>query len=121
MPMVVKKRVLIVEDEWFIADDLARLLADAGYEVLGPAPRVDVAIALIDAGDVDAGLLDVSLRDDTSLPVAERLRADGVPFAFLTAYAEISLPGGFEDVALIGKPAAPAELLEVLSRLVAKD
>jgi DNA-binding response OmpR family regulator len=118
--MGARKRILVVEDEWFIADDLERLLGEAGYDVAGPAPRVDAALALIEKGGIDAGLLDVSLQDDTSFPVAERLRAEGVPFAFLTAYSQISMPSAFEDVTVIGKPASPVELLDILSRLLSK-
>lgn len=113
-----KARVLIVEDEWFIADDHERVLEAAGYEVVGPASTVDAALQLVDAGGVDAGLLDVALRNEVSYPVARRLAEIGVPFAFVTGYAARDLPEPFAGVTILGKPVAQATLLATLDELI---
>lgn len=58
-------RILIVEDEFLLADDLAHVLDDAGATVLGPVPSVRDALELI-AGEkaIDFAVLDVNLHGD---------------------------------------------------------
>ena len=54
-PSLAGRRVLVVEDEYFIADDLRHQLEACGAEVLGPVPRVGEALALIAATpEIDA-------------------------------------------------------------------
>jgi len=76
-------RVLIVEDEPLIAMMLEDFLEVLGKSAAGPADNCADAIALIDAGGIDAAILDVNLRGgDTSQPVADALAAAGIPFIF---------------------------------------
>ncbi|WP_424140598.1 hypothetical protein [Roseomonas chloroacetimidivorans] len=85
-----RPRVLVVEDEFFIADDIALELHDAGLDVLGPAPNVAEALVLIEAaasdGGIAAAVLDIALQDGRVTPVADALAAAGVPFLFATGY-----------------------------------
>ncbi len=101
-----KAIVLIVEDEWLVAIDLAEEVTGDGYEVLGPAHTVSEALDLIKDADVDAALLDVNLRNETSYPVAEALAERGVPFSFLSGYAENQLEAGFQDLRAAGQARA---------------
>jgi DNA-binding response OmpR family regulator len=78
-------RLLVVEDEWLIADEISHHLRKAGHEVVGPVPSVCQALSMINE-DVDAALLDFSLNEEDSSPIAEELAARGIPFAFLTGY-----------------------------------
>ncbi|HEX6011198.1 MAG TPA: response regulator [Geminicoccaceae bacterium] len=80
------RRVLVVEDELIVAFLLEDMLAGLGCAVVGPAARVDQALALLDAEAIDAALLDVNLNGHKSYPVADALAARGVPFVFSTAY-----------------------------------
>ena len=76
-------RILVVEDEYLLADDLNNALADAGAHVLGPAASVEDATALIgNEATIDAAILDVNLRGDMVFPLADALRERGIPFAF---------------------------------------
>ena len=77
-------RVLVVEDEWLIADEVCHQLLKAGYRVAGPVPSVRDALPFID--EVDAALLDYRLNDENSYQIAEQLAAHDIPFAFLTGY-----------------------------------
>ena len=70
-------RVLLVEDEIIVSWLLQDMLADLGYEVVGPAARVDQALAIIQAEDIDAVLLDLNLNGQMSYPVADALVARG--------------------------------------------
>lgn len=112
--------VLVVEDEIFIALDLAATLEEGGYEVLGPAPTVAGALRLLGTRRPDAALLDVNLRGEMVTPVARLLRQMEVPFVLASAYGRTELP---DDEALtgapfLGKPTAPARLLAVLGELL---
>ena len=115
---LVGRRILVVEDEmliaWAITDTLTRL----GCEVVGPAARVDQAIAMIDHEPVDAALLDVNLNGKMSYPVADRLVADGVPFIFSTAYQKSSLPAAYQIFPMMQKPLDSAMLCDALTELL---
>jgi len=56
-------RVLVVEDEWLIADEVCHQLLKAGYRVVGPVPSVHEALSFIGEDEVDAALLDYRLND----------------------------------------------------------
>ena len=86
------RRVLVVEDETMVAWLLEDMLADLGCAVVGPAARVNQALAMLDAEAIDAAVLDVNLNGQMSYPVADALAARGVPFVFSTGYNKDSLP-----------------------------
>lgn len=93
-----------MEDEYFIASDLKRVLQAEGVEVLGPVGRLADALAIVERERVDVALLDVNLGSAMSFPVAERLQALGVPFLFLTGYDAWTLPEPLRNVPLLAKP-----------------
>jgi CheY-like chemotaxis protein len=82
-----RRRLLVVEDDPFIAVDLHDLLASAGAVVLGPVPTVRAALALLETDRPHAALLDLNLRGERSTPVAEALHAAAVPFVLVTGYS----------------------------------
>ena len=99
------RRILVVEDEYVLAQDLQRELEDAGAEVVGPVPSIAGAMALLDAGAApDAAILDVNLGGEMVFPLAEALRERGVPFMFATGYDAWSLPQAFAEVPRCEKP-----------------
>ena len=67
-------RVLIVEDEPFIALDLVQAVESAGGIVIGPAATVAQALTLVKASILEAAILDVNLPDGHIGPVLETLR-----------------------------------------------
>ena len=112
--------ILVVEDEMFIALDLATILEDGGYRVLGPAASVARALKLLEGQRPDAALLDVNLKGEMVTPVARLLRQMGVPFVLASAYGRTELP---DDEALtgapyLGKPTAPARLLAMVGQML---
>lgn len=112
-------RILVVEDEYYVADDLRVLLGKAGMEVLGPVPTVGQARDLIGEDDrVDAVLLDINLRGDMAYDLADELRAGRVPFAFVTGYDRSVLPDRFADSPAMSKPLKADQLGSLLSRLL---
>ena len=78
-------RVLVVEDEFLLADDLTRSLHAEGAVVVGPVPTVEQALNLLQGGGVDAAVLDVNLRDSVIYPVLRALEEREIPFLLTTA------------------------------------
>ena len=109
-------RVLVVEDEFFIGDDLRRCLVDAGAEVIGPEPTVAKAEAAIARGGIDCAVLDLNLHGESGAAVADRLTALGIPFAIATGYGAVAVPERFGGVPRCEKPFEPAALLKVITR-----
>lgn len=78
-------RILVVEDNYVLAESMRWALEGFGGNVVGPAPNSVRAFELLDEADaVDAAILDIDLQGKSSAPIADRLRAAGVPFLFLT-------------------------------------
>jgi DNA-binding response OmpR family regulator len=113
-----QRRILVVEDEYFIADDIATALRKAGACVIGPLATVAEAAALVEREPIDAALLDVNLRGETILPLADVLTARGIPFAFATGYDDEALPARFVNVPRVLKPFRADQLAEAAAMLV---
>ena len=97
-------RVLVVEDEFFIGLRIADVLQYMGCEVVGPVGTVARASAEMDRESIDAALLDVRLREETVVPVAEILNRRQIPFAVVTASAPDHLPASLLDRPYVPKP-----------------
>jgi len=109
--------VLVVEDEFFVADDLARQIEGDGGAVLGPAANVAEALALLGrAGSVGGAVLDVCLGDETAFSIAEELARRRIPFVFYTARSDIAWPRRFRAAPLVEKPAGWGEIKPLLFR-----
>ena len=110
--------LLLVEDDYLLALGLADSARDLGAEVFGPVAAVDDALALVhQLPELDAAILDINLRDRPVFPVADALRARGVPFVFSTASDLGALPARFRDVPVCPKPFDLASFHATLGRL----
>jgi DNA-binding response OmpR family regulator len=107
-------RVLIVEDEALIAHEIMGILIASGYDVVGPAGRVDLAFALVDEHGCDVAVLDIALGQETSEPVALELRKRGTPFVTLSSYLPEQRPPAFDDVPALTKPVSPDVLVAAI-------
>ena len=105
MKSIAGRCILILEDEYLIASQLAWNFEQAGAMVVGPLPSKVEALRTIDRGElVHAAVLDVRVSDGLVFPVAERLSAQGVPFVFYTGYSEIQIPSSLETAERFAKP-----------------
>jgi len=111
------KRILVVEDEALVALLVEDALADAGFDVLGPAATVSEALALLGRETPDAVVLDLNLAGESSTPVADALTRLGIPYVIATGYGAAALPPGHERAAVLAKPYDPNDLAAVLERL----
>ena len=114
------RRVLIVEDEYFLADDIARACRALGAEIEGPFSDGDDAQARLNGGlrKVDGAVLDVNLRSASVFPVARMLRSLGVRFVFTTGHDRSVIDPEFGDVPLWEKPLDVATMTRKLSELI---
>ena len=111
-------RILVVEDEYLIADDLRDTLLDAAAVVLGPVPTVEAAKTVIQKEPViDAALLDINLGDRDAYPIAAELLRRQVPFIFATGCEPWVIPAAFQVVPRLEKPLTSRALLDAVTRL----
>lgn len=108
------KRILIVEDEYFLADDVRRALEKQGAIVVGPVSGVIEGLELVRAGRIDAAILDVDLDGVLVYPIADLLDEQGIPFVFATALDRSQIPGRFKGYVLCPKPTELQEIAEAL-------
>lgn len=110
-------RVLVVEDEYYIADDLRRSLSGAGARIVGPMSSVAQAEAAIQRGEFDFAVLDLNLHGESAAGIADQLRVLGVPFAIATGYGSGAVPSHLDDVPRLEKPFEAPEVVALISRM----
>jgi DNA-binding response OmpR family regulator len=97
-------RILIVEDEIFVAMELEAILEDLGYEPIGIAPDLLTAEEFFDK-PADLALVDLNLRDGLTGPqIGARLGAKGVTVLFITANPRLLGDGIAGAVGVLTKP-----------------
>lgn len=117
-PVLSGCRVLVIEDEYFLADDMAKMLRSLGAEVVGPVGGVEDALELFDSQPFNMAVLDINLKNKTIYPVADELRARAIPFIFVSGYDAVVIPEKYRDVALLRKPLDEAAVAKALNELV---
>lgn len=114
------RTIMVVEDEFFQAKDLAQALAQAGARLRGPFPSLSAAMEALESGDtVDAAVLDINLRDRVVYDVADMLAERGIPFLFATGYDPDLVPAAHRDRPVCIKPFRIEVLLAAVADLVA--
>ena len=113
-------RILVVEDEAFIALEIEEQLRWFGCEVIGPVGRLERALELARASALDGALLDVTIKGGFSFPVATELRQRDVPIVFSTGYAPESLPAAFQGLPCLRKPFSAKQLEAVATAAFVK-
>jgi len=103
-------RILVVEDEVFIAWEIEERLRRLGCEVVGPVGHLEHALKLARTTALDGALLDVNIKGGVVYPVAEELLARKVPVVFSTGYASNTLPPVFRDLPCMRKPFGAGQL-----------
>ncbi len=96
------------------------MLTDLGCIVVGPAARLDEAIALAEGEQIDCAVLDVNLGGQPIFPLADILRAKGAPFAFATGYGDAGLRDVDKGSLVLQKPFRETDLARILGELRAK-
>ncbi len=112
------KRILVVEDEYFIARDLERALRAADAIVVGPVATLQQGLDLAENQPLDAAVLDVNLAGERAFEIADRLSARDVPWTFLTGYDEWALPAPYRSASIVAKPFQPDRIVRAIGALI---
>ena len=115
-----KKRILIVDDSFYMRTMLKNMLTDAGYEVVGEAPNGQTALQMAKETNPDLITLDVILPDNTGLDVLKGIRKDQPNMKVIIVSAvgqEVIVNEAKENGALdyIVKPFSEEKVLEKVS------
>jgi len=113
------RRILIVEDEYFLADDLRQILSEQNVEVLGPVATMAQALAVIhDEQAIDCAVLDVNLGGKAVFPISVALLERKIPFVFATGYGDSQIPDQFSDILRFEKPFVSSALISALEAII---
>jgi DNA-binding LytR/AlgR family response regulator len=111
-------RIMLVEDDWIIAKEIAYTLQDLGFEVVGTFDTGEEAIQHVARLHPDLVLLDIDLAGELSgIEAGRKLKEAKVPFIFLTALADshtIKQAKLVEPYAYLVKPVAPETLYSTI-------
>lgn len=114
-------RILVVEDEFFVAEHISLTLESLGYAVVGPVPTIAAAIALIGSEAPDGALLDANLGGKSSAPIAAELVARSIPFIVVTGYGHFKLTtADLESAPRVSKPFSTDDLAAKLAGVLAR-
>jgi CheY-like chemotaxis protein len=104
--------VLVVEDEFIVAFDLAETVRDEGFMLAGPYAHGKEAIERLDSDHPDCAILDVNLADGNVYSLADKLTERGIPILFHSGH---EVPGDllarYPHARACSKPCPPVELL----------
>src|SRR5262245_40544599 len=114
--------ILIIEDEYFLAEDICVALKELGADIVGPVADVGDAIRIVNSSQaIDAAVVDINLKDEAIYPVADRLRTRKIPFVFTSGYDRKAIVSRFQDVQLFEKPIDVAALSQSLGSLIGDE
>lgn len=111
-------RVLVVEDDFYLATDTARALQGAGAKILGPCPSEDIAREELAVERPDVAVVDINLGSGPSFKLAETLKDKGIPFVFTTGYDLEVIPSEFDGVERLQKPLVLRQIVAAVSKLL---
>jgi AmiR/NasT family two-component response regulator len=120
----VVRRVVIAEDEALIRLDLAEMLADEGYDVVGQAGDGETAVALAEQHRPDLVVLDVKMPRLDGIAAAERIAGQRIaPVVILTAFSQRELVDRARDagaMAYLVKPFTQDDLVPAIEMAVSR-
>jgi CheY-like chemotaxis protein len=109
-------RLLVVDDEYYVAEYIQALLEEFGCEVVGPVGTVEEALAILKTERLDGVLLDANLNGKSSTPIAAELLARATPFIVITGYGQMKLEtDALNGAPRLTKPFPSIELAKILA------
>ena len=111
--------ILVVEDQYFVATELSRILRDLGAGVIGPLAGIPLDTSLANRS-IDIALVDVELACGTSFPLIDEMSSRGVPVALITGYGPEVLPRPYRDLPHLDKPVERDKLTAAVLRMAGR-
>lgn len=111
------RRILVIEDDYLVAQVLCDLLEELGAVTVGPIGWASEALAFIESSEAnfDSAIIDVNLHGEKSYPVAEALMRRNVRFALATGYGADGLDEAYRSLPRCEKPFDQNALIAALS------
>jgi two-component SAPR family response regulator len=99
------RRILVLEDDYLVVEEMVQELAASGADVIGPVANLSKAYDLLaKMPDIEGAVLDINLQGELVYPLADELARRDIPFVFATAYDESAIPEGYRDHRRFTKP-----------------
>jgi DNA-binding LytR/AlgR family response regulator len=109
------RRILVLEDDYLIVEEMVQELAASGAEVVGPIANLTKAFERLDkVPDIRGAVLDINLQGEMVYPLADELARRGIPFVFATAYDESAVPATYRQYRRFTKPVDVREVAKAL-------
>ena len=115
-----KRRILVVEDEFLIAELVREIIEESGHEAVGPYGTLLEALGALQSVHVDAAIVDLVLHGDLAYPIAEELTRRGIPFGFATGRDTAATESAWEQRPCLGKPFAVEEVRQFIDGLLGR-
>jgi DNA-binding response OmpR family regulator len=109
--------VLVLEDEYILAEDAARVLRRAGAQVVGPFQSIDEGLSAALKSELDCALVDLNLGTGLDFGPARVLRALGVPVAFFSGYDADVIPADFREALFLQKPFHMPMIVDIVAKV----
>ena len=107
-------RILVVEDDYFVASEICAALTRSRAEVVGPAPDVRRALDLVRHEHIDCAVLDINLHGEMVFELASELQQRRIPAIFASGYDRSVIPPGLAGLVHLEKPIDLAALLRAI-------
>ncbi len=105
------RTALVVDDNMLIAMGTESMLRDLGIANIEIASDVSDSLRILDSTTIDIAILDINLGKETSLSLADAMKARNIPFVFLTGYSDlVTNMERHADVPSVRKPTHPQAL-----------
>lgn len=112
-----KLRVLIVEDDYLIAENVAEVLREVGIYVVGPVGKFQEACQMVQDIPLDCAVLDINIVGGTAFPLIDVLIQSNVPVLLMTGYDQEELPVKYRSLPLIQKPLLQGDVVGAFKKL----
>jgi len=113
-----KAAIFLVEDEALIRMMIIGMLDELGHSVVAEAGNIQEGTVLAETAEFDVALLDINVGGESIVPIAEIVRGRGLPFLFITGYAQIGLSEPFVEQPVLQKPFVITSLADAIEKVL---
>lgn len=110
--------ILVIEDDFYQADDTRRTLEDAGATIIGPFNNLPAGLQAIEANAPDYAVVDLNLGGGPAFEIPRELRARGVTVLIVSGYDGKAIPEDLRDLPRLEKPVSHDALTETLRAML---
>jgi CheY-like chemotaxis protein len=115
------RRVLLVEDEFLIAQMVSDMLLDLDCVCVGPIMTLQAGIAAAASVDCEAAIINLVIQGQTAYAIVEQLAARNIPFCFASGASPQGIQDGWRDRPFIRKPYVLEEVRAFLEHALGKQ